>query len=59
MPGIPQLREAARLYSPDGRLLAMVRLEQRMDGSGIWVVLVNDPAKAPTEHGEFTTEAAA
>lgn len=46
MPGQPQLREAAGLYGEDPDIpLATVRLEQRMDGSGVWVVLLNSPAE--------------
>ncbi|MGN9802078.1 hypothetical protein [Micromonospora sp. L32] len=61
MPGQPQLREAGRLYAPDGSwIAAVVRLEQRMDGSGTWVVLLNSPAEVqePTRW-EFPDEASA
>ncbi len=46
MPGQPQLRESATLHPPGDRhaVWAMVRLEERMDGSGKWVILLNSPA---------------
>jgi hypothetical protein len=53
MPGQPQLREHAWLYLPGDDLpAASVRVEQRMDGSGMWVVLHNLPAEAPTVRSE-------
>ncbi|MFG2109468.1 hypothetical protein [Micromonospora chersina] len=46
MPGQPQLRESARL-------------EQRMDGSGVWGVLLNSPAGTPTQRAEHPDEQSA
>ncbi|MEU4777458.1 hypothetical protein [Micromonospora sp. NPDC023633] len=46
MAGHPQVRESALLYGPDPTVAeAMVRLIERMDGSGIWEVLLNSPAR--------------
>jgi hypothetical protein len=39
--------------------LALVRLLERMDGSGIWVVLLNHPAASPTETAEHPDEQSA
>lgn len=46
MSGQPQLREAGRLYGPEDPdvPIAVVRLEERMDGSGLWDLYLNDPA---------------
>lgn len=43
MPGQRQQREAAYCYDGDGVHVATARLEQFMDGSGRWVVLLNSP----------------
>ncbi|MEU5950525.1 hypothetical protein ABZ793_33990 [Micromonospora sp. NPDC047465] len=60
MPGQPQLREAARLYGEDPDVpLAMVRLEESMDGTGRWLVLLNSPAAAPTQSAEHPDEQSA
>lgn len=60
MPGQPQLREAAWLYGDDPDIpLALLRLEERMDGSGIWDVLLNSPAAAPTRRAEHPDERSA
>lgn len=60
MPGQPQLRESGWLYGDDpGIPLALVRLQQRMDGSGIWDVLLNSPARAPTQSAEHPDEQSA
>jgi hypothetical protein len=34
----------------------MVCLEERMDGSGVWVVLLNSPADTPTQRAERPDE---
>ena len=48
MAGQPQLRESAVLYGSDPYVPeAMVRLEERMDGTG-WLLHVNHPAREPT-----------
>lgn len=61
MPGQPQVREAARLYRSGDRQprvpLVLVRLEQRMDGSGIWDLYVHDPAPARPQHAAYGSEA--
>ncbi|PZG17815.1 hypothetical protein C1I95_14795 [Micromonospora craterilacus] len=60
MPGQPQLRESSWLYMPgDDIPYALIRVEQRMDDSGIWDVLVNHPASAPTTRAERTDGEAA
>lgn len=59
MPGQPQLRESAVLHvlGNEYAILAMVRLEQLMDGSGRWVILLNDPAwEQEPQRVEFTDE---
>jgi hypothetical protein len=44
--GQPQVRESAWLYGDDPDIpLALVRLIERMDGSGVWEVLLNSPAE--------------
>ncbi|MCX5119204.1 hypothetical protein OG992_18625 [Micromonospora sp. NBC_00362] len=47
MAGQPQLREAAWLYAPGDAFVpvAVVRLVERMDGTGVWQVLMNSPAE--------------
>lgn len=61
MAGQPQLRESALLYAPGDQLapLAMLRLEERMDGSGMWDLYLNDPASGPRQHAEHPNEASA
>ncbi|WFE45291.1 hypothetical protein [Verrucosispora sp. WMMD1129] len=61
MPGQPQLRESALLYRPDDPdvPVTMVRLEQQTDGAGLWVVLLNSPAAAPTRRSEHPDEQSA
>lgn len=60
MPGQPQLRESGYLYGDDpDAALALVRLEQRMDGSGVWEVLLNSPAASPTQRAEHPDEQSA
>lgn len=46
MAGQPQVREAAWLYAPGDLFVpvAVVRLVERMDGTGVWQVLMNSPA---------------
>ncbi|MFG2165504.1 hypothetical protein [Micromonospora chersina] len=59
MPGQPQLRESAVLHvvGNEYAILAMVRLEQLMDGSGRWVILLNDPAwEQESQRVEFDDE---
>lgn len=58
MAGQPQLREAGRLYGPaDPDVpVAMVRLEECMDGSGRWRLLLNRPARARTKRYEHPDE---
>ncbi|QKW15394.1 hypothetical protein [Verrucosispora sp. NA02020] len=53
MPGQPQVRQHSWLYLPgDDIPAAVVRIEQRMDGTGGWIVLHNVPASAPTQRSE-------
>lgn len=60
MPGQPQLRESGYLYGDDPEIpLTMLRLEERVDGSGVWDVLLNSPAASPTQRGEFPDERSA
>ncbi|WP_431728567.1 hypothetical protein [Verrucosispora sp. TAA-831] len=59
MPGQPQLREALWLYLGDNIPYALVRVGERMDGSGMWDVLVNHPAGNPTEQVERPDEQSA
>lgn len=57
MAGQPQQREAGLLYGGDPvRLLAMIRLEQQMDGSGKWLIYLNNPAADPRQEAEFDDE---
>ncbi|WP_341719921.1 hypothetical protein QQG74_09545 [Micromonospora sp. FIMYZ51] len=57
MPGQPQLREVSWLYlTGDTIPAALIRVEQHMDGSGVWVVLHNAPASAPTVRTEHDSE---
>lgn len=39
--------------------LVLVRLEERMDGSGVWDLYLHDPAPARPQHGEYDGEDAA
>ncbi|MFI7072038.1 hypothetical protein [Micromonospora sediminicola] len=61
MPGQPQPRESGRLYGPaDPDVpVAMVRLEECMDGSGRWLLLVNRPARARTTRYEHPDQRSA
>ncbi|MFI6228867.1 hypothetical protein ACIBCR_16310 [Micromonospora echinospora] len=54
-----QLREAGRLYGPDGVLLAMVRLLEHRDGSDRWEIRLNDPAPSATRTAVHPDEASA
>lgn len=57
MPGQPQVRQHSWLYLPgDDIPAASVRVEQRMDGSGRWIVLHNVPAENPTQRSEHDSE---
>ncbi|MFI5838030.1 hypothetical protein ACIA5A_30605 [Micromonospora sp. NPDC051300] len=61
MPGFPQVREAVWLYGPHDTFVATasLRLEEHMDGTGVWTVLLNSPASAPTQRAELPDEQAA
>ncbi|MEV2239541.1 hypothetical protein [Micromonospora sp. NPDC049891] len=57
MPGQPQVRAAWWLHLDDSGIpAATVRIEQRMDGSGRWIVLHNVPAENPTRRSEHGSE---